>query len=167
MTGLTQKINAAASLTFSTASGSSHREAKESEEIFLEQQPHVFPGSCTSPSLAPSLCGAASNVYRKIKWTRRLFDLIEGWLDLMLPIPDEWVNGGCHVVTGTSSWLIFTPCTAGWGFCRWWCSPYWLSVTPIPQHQGLFWYNLGSSSWKRQQNSLCFGIAMIQETRLK
>lgn len=79
------------------------------EGLGLGWQPYALPGSCRSPSLTPSLLVAASDVYRKIKWTGGLAD---PWHDLRLPIPDERaagrVNGGCRVVTGTSRRLVCT-----------------------------------------------------------
>lgn len=65
MIKLTQKINASASFTFSVASGGGHRETKL-ERLGLGQQSHTLPEDCMSPSLAPSLLVAASDVYREI-----------------------------------------------------------------------------------------------------
>lgn len=63
---LRQKIDASASLTFSVASGSGHRETKLCEGLDLGQQSCALPGTCVSPSLAPSFLVPARDVSRRM-----------------------------------------------------------------------------------------------------
>lgn len=125
----------------------------------LGQQPYSLPGSCMSPSLAPSLLVAASDVYRKIQWTGGLSD---PWHDLRLPVPDEWaagsVNRGCHTVTRTS--------------CRLVCTSPLLGQVGVPREGGTLFRgdgapHTGSQQLPRTQKRLpCWGTRGISETSL-
>ena len=144
----------------------------------MGQQPYALPGSCTSSSLAPSLLVAASDVYRKIKWTRGSAD---PWQDLQLPILDEWaadrVNGVCHIVIGISCQLLCTspllgqvrvPGEGGTLFGVDGAPHSGSQQLPRNQKQLPCWgtRSISKTGSKSRWNRLCFGIATTQETRL-